>query len=288
MAEGLIVRATGKVYVKGSVFHAEVYGGNGVYIDNNLVGGLVCAGGEAADYKSMLPLLEGLKNRLQGVRGIFDQLRNNEKFSTRDLEVRGHGYLIKLIIETRFPDIPKDLKRLYEMMPQDNDKKKEGIWPAIKLMYAKFSGIGPLQIKLIDEITKYKNFLNQIIGYIYEDSDEPANVKVNYCQNAIIKATGNVIIEGSGVYHSKIHGGGKVNIKGFCRGGEICGGTKIVARALGSETNVPTLATVSMGGEIMAQKLYPNVTLGIGGYRRKNIGLKKQVRLTSEDEIAEF
>ena len=188
--EGLIVKATGRVYVTGSVFHAEIYGENGVYINNNLIGGLICAGGEAAEYKSMLPLLEGLKNKLQGVRSIFDQLRDNKKFSTHDLEVRGHGYFIKLVMEMRFSDMFRDLKRLYEMMPRDSDKKKEGIWPVVELMYTKFSGHGPLQIKSIDEITKYKNFLGRIIEYICEDLDEPADVKAGYCQNAVIKATG--------------------------------------------------------------------------------------------------
>ena len=72
-----------------------------------------------------------------------------------------------------------------------------------------------------------------------------------------------------GTYHSKIHSAGEINIMGFCRGGEVCGGTKIVAKALGSEMNVPTLAMVSTDGKIIAEKLYPNVTLVIGGYKRK-------------------
>lgn len=283
VTEGLVVKATGKVYVGGSVFHAKVYGGNGVYVNNNLVGGLICAGGEAADYKSMLPLLEELKNELQGVEDTFNQLKNNEKFSINDLEVRGHGYFIKLIIEMRFPNIPKNLKKLYKMMPQDSSKKKEGIWPAIELMYAKFSGLGPLQIKLIDEIIKYKNFLSQIIEYIYEDIDEPADVKVNYCQNAIIKATGNVTIGSLGTYHSKIHSAGEINIKGFCRGGEICGGTKIIVKTLGSEISVPTLAMVPMDGRIIVGELYPNVILGIGNHKRRSTKFKRHVQFVSED-----
>ncbi len=287
VAEGLEVRAAGKVFIRGSVFHAKVYGGNGVYINNNLVGGSVYSGGEAAEYKSMLHLLEELKNKLQGVENAFDQLKNNKKFSTEDLEVKGHGCFIKLIIEMRFSDIPKILGRLYKMIPPNSDKKKEGIWPVIELMYGKFSGLGPLQIQHVDEITKYNNFLGQIIKHIRESADEPANVSVNYCQNAVLKATGDVAIRGSGAYHSKIHSGGKINIKGSCRGGKIYGGTKIIAEALGSEMGVPTLVTVPIDGKIMAEELYPNVVLGIGGHKLKNTELKKYVQFVFENEIVE-
>lgn len=287
VTEGLEVRATGKVYIGGSVFHARVYGGNGVYVNNNLVGGVIHAGGEGAEYKSMLPPLEELKNGLQGVVDAFSQLKRNEKFSISDLEVRGHGYFIKLIIEMRFPNIIASVKKLYEIMPEDSNKKKEGIWPVIELMHTKLSGLGPLQIKFIDEIIKYKGFLDQIIEYIGEDMDEPADVNVNYSQNAIIKATGNVTIGSPGTYHSKIHSGGEIIIKGFCRGGEISGSTKIVAGALGAEMSVPTLAVVSADGKIIAERVYPNVTLGIGGYKRKNTELKSRVRFVFRDKIVE-
>ena len=173
------------------------------------------------------------------------------------------------------------------MIPPNSDKKKEGIWPVIELMYGKFSGLGPLQIQHVDEITKYNNFLGQIIKHIRESADEPANVSVNYCQNAVIKATGDVAIRGSGAYHSKIHSGGKINIKGSCRGGKIYGGTKIIAEALGSEMGVPTLVTVPIDGKIMAEELYPNVVLGIGGHKLKNTELKKYVQFVFENEIVE-
>lgn len=281
--EGLDVRATGKIYINGSIFHGRVFGGNGVYVNKNLVGGIICAGGEGAEYKSMLPLLEDLKNGLQGVEDAFRQLKNNEKFSIDDLELRGHGYFIKLIMEMRFPHIIKSLKKLYRMLPQDENKKKEGIWPVIELMYSKLSGLGPLQIKHIDEITKYRDFLGQIIDYIGDDVDEPAHVSVSYCQNALIKATGNISIGRLGSYHSKIHGGGEIDIKGFCRGGEICGGTKIRAKTLGSEMSVPTLVVVAANGEIKADEAYPNVSLGIGGYKLKNTEFKKYVHLVLRD-----
>ena len=102
------------------------------------------------------------------------------------------------------------------MMPQNNNKKRKEYGRLLNLCITNFRS-GPLQIRLIDEITKYREFLNEIIEYIYGDMDEPADVRVNYCQNAVIKATGDVTIGELGVYHSKIHSGGKINIKGFCR-----------------------------------------------------------------------
>ena len=56
VTEGLVVKATGKVCWR-KCFHAK-YMVERVYVNNNLVGGLICAGGEAAEYKSMLPYLK--------------------------------------------------------------------------------------------------------------------------------------------------------------------------------------------------------------------------------------
>lgn len=285
VTEGFIVKATGKVNVLGSVFHGKVYGENGVYIDKNLIGGVVFAGGEAAEYKSMLPLFTSLQHDLHGIEKAFNQVIKNKSFSTRDIEIRGHGTLIKLIIETRFPNIPKILKVLYKRMAKD--KGNQGIWPVIGLLHTRLTGLGPVNIKSIDEIVKYKEFMGKIIEYVEEDMDVPANVHVNYCQNATIKASGSVVIGSAGVYHSNIHCGKEIYANGFCRGGELCAGTKVVVKEVGSVMNIPTLVAVSQGGEIVAGLMHVNVTLKIGGYVRKNINLKKRVKITFKDKWIE-
>lgn len=285
VTEGFVVQATGKVTILGSVFHAKVFGENGVFIRNNLIGGLVFAGGEAAEYQSMLPLFASLKQDLLGIEKAFNQLKKNERFSTRDIELKGHGKLIKLIIEMRFPNIPKNLKRLYERMPEDS--KNEGIWPVIELMYTKLSGLGPVTIQSIDEIAKYREFIEKIIMYVEEDTDTPADVRVNYCQNATIKASGSVIIGSSGVYHSNIHCGKEIYIKGFCRGGQVCAGRKVAAKEIGSVMSIPTLVAVSQGGKIIAGLIHTNVTLKVGGYERKNLALKKRIKITFKDRWIE-
>ena len=51
--------------------------------------------------------------------------------------------------------------------------------------------------------------------------------------------------------------------------------------------NVPTLAVVSGDGKIIAGKIYPNVVLGIGGYKRKNVKYKKWAEFILKGEIME-
>jgi uncharacterized protein (DUF342 family) len=269
VTEGLVVEAGGKVHISGSVHHARIYGETGVTINKGVIGGVICAGGEAARYRRVLPELEKLVKSFEAVLRAFEQVKSHPKFSTKDLKEKGDGPLIKLILEMRFPYVAKVLEELQQASP-GNENGAQGIWQVFNLMAAKLVGLGPLSIKSIDEVYRFQKFAEKVIGTIRENLDTSAHVTVGFCQNSLMEATGNVLILREGMYHSRVFAGEQIKISGYSRGGELSASTKIIAKELGSATGAQTLAGVDEHGEIRAEYIFPNVTLRFGDVLQKN------------------
>lgn len=281
--EGLVVKAGGQVHVAGSVIYGKIYADSDVIIEKQVIGGVVCAGGEAARYRPMLHLLHKIEYDLQGLIKAFMQLKNNPRFSTSDLRLKGDGTLIKLILDMRYPNLGKNLQELQEIMSK-NDEKQE-LEKLFQLLISRLVGLGPLKIASIDEVIKYQVLLGKIINVIEESIDSPADVSVGYCQNAHVTASGNVKITGEGIFHSWIYAGSKIYLKGFCRGGELFATDEIVAGELGSAKCPQTLVGVGESGKIKAAQIYPNVTVNVGPVIRKNQDYLSNVIFSYEGEL---
>ncbi|MDW7675324.1 MAG: FapA family protein [Bacillota bacterium] len=277
VTEGLVVEAGGQVQIYGSVHQAKIYGEAGVSVKKGLIGGIVCAGGEAARYRRILPKLEKIAKSLEAVVKAFGQVKNNPRFSTDDLKVKGEGALIKLILEMRFPQMEKILHEIKQLcLDEEND---QGVAKVIDLMNLKFIGLGPLAIKSINEVENFQVFIERVIETIRISVDIPANVTVGYCQNSQVEATGDVLILKEGMYHSKIFAGGQISIRSICRGGELYAQKKVTAKELGSETGAQTLVGVDEQGKIKAECIFPGVLLRFGTTLMKNQDMLKKVEM---------
>ncbi len=284
VTEGFEVNALGRVYIQGGVYHGRVYSETGIYINRNLIGGFISGGGETARYRRLLPFLKRLQFILNGIMDSYVQLVDNPKFSTKDLEQRGIGYFIKIILEMRFPEIPELFKEIQGIRIEEQGEEASSIWDALQIIGKKLVGLGPLEIANLEEIHKYEEFLEKAINSIVEGINKTVDVEVGACQNTVIEATGNVNVSRTGTYHSKIHSGGSITINGFCRGGELLAKDKIAVREIGSATNVSTLVGVDEDGVIQGNKVFPNVTFAIGAVLRKNQEELNMVKIKLDDK----
>src|SRR5690606_9656759 len=112
--ESLTIKAGGMVEVKGSVYHARIVAGNNVVIHKNLIGGHVSVGGKMGNYMQVVALTKQIVLELANLQKAFNQLKRNSRFSVEDLQIRGDGYLIKLLLEMRFSEIPELCQKLRE------------------------------------------------------------------------------------------------------------------------------------------------------------------------------
>lgn len=266
--ESLAVKAGGRVEVKGNVFHARIIAGSQGIIRGNLIGGHVSVGGELAVYMKIVALLNQICPQLKKLHHAFLQLKNHPRFSVEDLKKRGDGYLIKLILEMRFAEIPRLCEELLELLPQMSLPDEAGEWrtmqKVLQIVAKRFIGANPLNIASITEVKTCMDYFIKVRTYLEDLLDTPADIEVSYCQNARLDATGSITVTGSLVYGCDMTAGRDIRIWGECRGGSYSAKSSISARSAGLNETVRTYWTVDEGGSLGAGIFYPGVRLAIG------------------------
>ncbi|KNZ69801.1 hypothetical protein Tfer_1411 [Thermincola ferriacetica] len=268
--EGLIVQATGRVTVLGNVYSGQIFAGGSIFIGQSLIGGLVTAGGEGAFLNRILPGVNLLLKMLANIKKNIKQLKSNPNFSVGDLNIKGDGNLIKLLIDMKYKELPAIVANLSSHLKSVRYKPSSEIINCINVMTEKLTGLGPLNIKSLDELTDIEKMLAEITR-IAEESAEiaEADVTVKYVQNATVEATGSIYIAGQGCYRTNLYAGKDITIAGICRGGEITAEGDISVSQLGAGSAVLTKISTKESGVIKAQKVYPNVILKIGHHSYK-------------------
>ena len=285
--ESLTIKAGGMVEVKGNVYNARIVAGSDVVIHKNLICGHVSAGGDIGNYMKAIALIKQIVPGLKNVQKAFQQLKEHPRFSVEDLKIRGDGYLIKLILEMRFADIPKLFGKLQEVIPELKDLEQDSdinkIWLILHHTCNCFQGANPLSIKSISEVDTYLNCLSEICTWMEDVVSTPADIRVNYCQNAQLEATGNIIITGPLVYGCNMVAGANIEIVGSCRGGSYYATSCIKVKSAGLNERVKTALTVGSEGVIVAGTLNPGVNVGIGQGKMVIRDTRRNVQLKFED-----
>lgn len=262
--EGLLVQAKGRVTVMGNVYSARIIAGEDIIINHNIVGSKISAGGSAAFFSRILPILKQLQEELRGVNYAVEQLKSNPMFLMQDLKIQGDANLIKLLIDIKFKKIPKLVDCLGIVAQSVVYELESPVLWLIETLKNKLTGLGPLSIKSTSELDDILIRLVEVIDIGEETVNKIANVVARYAQNSTIEATGSVKIFGEGSYQSNIYSGKEVEIAGVCRGGEVKANGDVAVVNLGSNAAVTTKVETSQNGEIRANRVFPNVFLKVG------------------------
>jgi hypothetical protein len=285
--DSLVVKAGGMVEVRGNVYNARIIAGGNVVIHRNLICGHVSVGGDIGNYMKAITLIKQIIPELKNLQKAFQQLQGHPRFSVEDLKIRGDGYLIKLILEMRFAEIPKLFARLQQLAPEQKDPKQDdeinNIWAVVNHISNCFKGANPLSIRSISEVDVYLKGLGEVCEWMEDVVSTPADIQVSYCQNAQLEATGDIVITGPLVYGCTMFAGADINIAGSCRGGTYCATSNIKVKSAGLNERVKTILAVGDEGSVMAGTLNPGVYVAIG-QRKKVIGeIRRNVRLKFEE-----
>lgn len=266
VAESLTVKAGGAVEVLNNVYHAHVLAGDCITVHNKVIGGALIAGANQPGLAKARKLLRRVYKDLESLHLVCSQLKKHPKLSTSDLQVRGDGYLIKLVLETRFPNIPKTLTQVIELLGDKHESQEETseIATAVKLVSQSFLGSGPLRMKTLAELAESQLRLGAVIENLQHLLDCPADIVIHYGQNAKIEATGSVTVTGPLVYDCDIVAGKNLIMAGECRSGSYAATASIEARSVGCTGMGHTSLSVSEDGVIKAKKFYAGVRLRVG------------------------
>lgn len=270
--ETMKIEAGGVVEVKGDVTHAHIISGSHVIVKRKVIGSTICAGHQHMGLIRSMALVKAIEPEFDMLIAACEQLQRHPKFCTEDLSHSGIGYLIKLLLEMRFPQITKNFAKLVQLLGGvDAGVQEEEVLVVaaeLSILAKNFVGAGPLAIPSMEALKSMRDKLQDLGQGLHELLEFPASIRVDYCQNATLEATGSIFVSGSLVYGSNMVSGDRITILGECRGGTYYAKTAISAGIVGAEGMVETSLAVGEGGTIGAKKFFPGVKLRIGSSNR--------------------
>jgi len=274
--EGLEVQAGGEVRIGGLVSHARVVAGGTVSVGRTIISSKVEAGGHAAALNDVLPVLAPLVAQIESLVGAARELRR--QFAERAGEGDGvrsyptglpvtEGELLKRLIERKFWELPRLARRLAGLGDR-LDTLRGGARRLADRTAQVLVGAGPLRVTLreAEEVaSQLREFMDLLEGFATQEAD----IVAYSTQNAHLEASGRIVIRGSGAFNSTLVATRGLDARrGVIRGGMVTVAEgDVLARELGGPTGVPTAVVVARRGKVLANFVYPHVTVSIGGQK---------------------
>jgi uncharacterized protein (DUF342 family) len=257
--EGMSVESGNSILIKDNVAEAIITANGDIVIRGNIFHSSVSAGKEDVLVQEYLNDLKSMKNDLGKIIASIGQLKEMNLLEKNTSD----GELIKILLETKFKKLPKTSIKVLEQMSQSESEED----PLIFIIKHKILNLGPLSIKNYEELNDAVSIIDNKIATLSIALTLPVDVVLDYCQDSIIKSSGNVIFSGKGQYVSQIHASNSVIFKkdkSVARGGIIKAGKEIKCKTVGGHGGVSTQLIVENHGQIWAEVAYSNTRFIIG------------------------
>lgn len=261
--ETLTVKAGGWLDIKGSVYHARTAAGKDVVIRGKAIGSHITAGHRHPALAKLGMLLQEVQPELRHLYYMISPWVEQ----TADSDFEKPGVFVKTVLEKSFPDLPKRLHRLARwaefLESQTTLDDYHSLFIRIQQASQNFVGAEPLRYKNMKAVADDIHALEDAC-YTLNVMLERAHVRMRYCQNSVVEASGVIEVTGPLVYDCEFMAGEAIFISGHCRVGRYWAGKVISAHSLGAPGMGSTYAAVDEGGMISADIFYPGVRLQIG------------------------
>ncbi|GAB6167732.1 FapA family protein [Clostridium carnis] len=259
VTEGMKVISGGSVEIRNGVFSAFVEGKDTSKICGNIVSSEIKIGGKDLIKETRIDNLTQLKEYLNSLYLNISYLKE------RNLVDRtvNDGMLIKRLIETKYKNLSKICIQVISSALSDccqDSKVSENIKKYL-------IGLAPVNIKNFKEVLKIIDEINLELENLKKERSLPADLTIEYGQDAKIYTSGSINIIGKGVFASEIKSLDKISFylkNSVCRGGCLKARNEIVARVVGSEAGVKTKLEVGENGRINVDVAYQNTTFCVG------------------------
>lgn len=259
--EGMLVEGTKGVEIYKSVANSNILSSGDVYIDGNGLMSEITAGGMENTNSELRGKMNDISVKLKQ---LYDDCKILINKNVLGYEVRC-GEVVKILIEKKYKDLTFMINDFFDLYMSCDECDKKLI---INLKYRILGG-GPLTIDNLNVILDLIESLNTQSESLKTQDFLEADIKLSYCQDCVLRATGNIYINGRGDYQSNIKANEGVyfsGIKSITRGGKIEAGKIIKCNFVGSDAGVKTELKVSKEGEIFANFAYHNTKFVVGNY----------------------
>ena len=254
--DNMSVNAGGSLDVSQNVNTSSVVTGGEITILGNAINSKILSGQIDIRKKEYVDVLTEFKNVMLKMIEAIEQLNlKSKKFENSDF--------IRTLTENNF----RDFQRLALNIVSLNIKNKTKRNKLVDYIKENVLGYNILNLNSLNEIFTLVNILDNEIDYYDKNIIVPLDIRIGYCQDCDIKATGNIIIGGQGEYVSRLSAMKDIiftKADSVARGGILSAGQNISAGIVGSRAYVQTTLMVPEYGRISAALAYRNTILSFG------------------------
>jgi predicted RNA-binding protein Jag len=254
--DAMLVEAQGNILVRENINRAKVFAGSSLIVQNNVISSEVAAGKnnllKAEISLALGKLLEQMKNMV----GAIQQLSSVSAFKVSSFTRTGLGPLIKILCDGKFKSFPPLTTTLINKIKSGTDVLGEEWFEFAERLQKGFLNTNFSDFRSVDDVQKVIKMAEELYLSVQEsDDDNTCFIKAGFAHNSEMYSSGDIFIE-KGIYNSKLHAGGYIEVDGFVRGGEIYAskGVKIFeAGARGgmfTKISVPKDGTIKLGAAI--------------------------------------
>lgn len=264
--ERMRVVASGKVVVAGVVSGAYVQGDQGVLVGRSIVRSRVVAGG----FSQFGELVTALQLTQQDISRLVEAVRavkSHRQFLTADLQQRGDGPLVKLLIERKFPGLPERIGTLLRLTRTLQRAPASDLEEFARTCHRFLVGLGPLELRSTDQLTPLAEQARRLVHRLQEEQARPADVVARYIQNSQVEASGQIRMPGGTCFYARLFAGKGVIVRpGVFRGDQITVQEgDVLLDEVGSPSGARTQIEILTSGRFSARLVHPNVRVTIGG-----------------------
>ncbi|MBU3182989.1 flagellar assembly protein A [Clostridium psychrophilum] len=257
--EGMKVQAGNSILIKNNVAEAEITASGDVVVKHNVIHSSIAAGKEDVLILEYLSDLKSMKDDLLKLIASIKQLKdmNLIKRGTSD------GELVRTLLETKFRKLYQTSFKIAKKILQKENVEDELLY----IIKNKILDIGTLNLKNYLELNDAILIIDNKISVLDMELTLPVNVVLDYCQDSVIKSSGNITLTGKGEYISQMLATDSIifqNDKSLARGGVIKAGKEIKCKIVGGSGGVSTKLIVEKHGQIWADIAYQNTSFIIG------------------------
>ena len=260
--ESMNIKSLGSVFVSKDVSFANITVLKDIAIKGNVISSKISSGISCMAGTLLTEILNDMVERLNFMIKLIDDLMNKPAFNVMDLEEKGVGVLIKLLLNLKLKDLPQKVFNLFLNARKEN----YGIFNDIA-----FESYDSLKVFLQDctviktkeEVIKIREGLEENIKRCLFEIKESV-ITINYALNSEISSDGNVTVIGNGCYNTKIYSKGEVIVRGSFIGGQIFAEKLVQLSQVGSDIGVKSIIETTKQGRIRADKIHEGNIIKIG------------------------
>ena len=257
--EGMKVEAGNSILVKNNVAQAEITASGDIVIRGNVINSSISAGKEDVLTLEYLSDLKSMKNDISKLISSISQLKEMNLIGKDTSD----GELVKTLIETKFKNLPiTSVKVAKRILAQENAEDE-----LLFVIKNKILNFGTLNINSYEELNDVASVIDNKIATLDMNLTLPVDVVLDYCQDSVIKSSGNIIFTGKGEYVSQMVASDSIifkNEKSLARGGVMKAGKEIKCKIVGGLRGVSTKLIVESHGQIWAEIAYQNTKFVVG------------------------